>query len=142
MLSFVSAYCRSKSTMVRMLSRYMFVLAVPLMINVQPAIAAMADIDCFSPGSSEASAVCSDPESLKLYKLTEEAYAKVQSNPVALGIYIDLLHARADCIRQRARRPYKLCIAKREFEAFSAFNKLRLGPPRPKVGHGAAGRAV
>jgi hypothetical protein len=112
------------------------------MFGAQPAVAANADIDCFNPGSSEQSAVCSDPESLKLYKLTEDAYARVQTNPVALGIYIDLLHARADCIRQRARRPYKLCIVKREFEAFNAFNKLQPGPLPPKVGHGALGQAI
>ncbi len=128
--------------MVRTHSLYILLLVTSLVLGGQPAYAASGVIDCFNPGSSVEAAVCGDPELMKSYKLTEEAYQRVQSNPVALGIYIDLLHARVRCVNRLARSPYKLCIIKREFEAFDAFNKLQPGPPPPKVGHGALGQAV
>ena len=115
---------------------------LPFSVNAQKAHAANADIDCFNPGSTVASAVCGDPELLKLYKLTEEAYTRVQTSPAALSIYIDLLHARETCVRPKSRQPYKVCIVKREFEAFTAFNKLRTGRPKPAIGHGALGMPI
>lgn len=105
-----------------------------------PARAAEADIDCFNPASTVESAVCGDPVLLKLYKLTDKAYQRVQSNPVALGIYLDLLHARAACVKPHLS--YKYCIVKHEFNAYNAFNKLRLGPPKHAVGHGALGTPI
>jgi hypothetical protein len=103
----------------------------------QQARAAEADIDCFNPASSVESAVCGDPMLLKLYKMTDKAYQRVQSNPVALGIYLDLLHARAVCVKPHLS--YKDCIVKHEFLAYTAFNKLKPGRPKHPVGHFALG---
>lgn len=108
----------------------------------QPACSAEAKIDCFNPGSTVESAVCSDQELLKSYKLTEEAYQRVQSNPAAVDIYIDLLHARSACVKPKSAQSYKFCIIKREFAAFNAFNRLTPGRPRPIVGHGAPGTPI
>jgi len=125
--------------------RYVLLFAgclLSLIFNPQSVRTASAEIDCFNPGSTVESAVCGDPELLKSYKITEQAYARVQSNPVALGIYIDLLHARSRCMSPKNHESYKLCIIKREFAAFNAFNKLQPGAPKPLVGHGATGRAI